>query len=330
VQVFQDDGTDVDEETGEQLLAAANYHIRKLDLPAWEIVKLPGEVIYQGDDGLVVLAAGTPLIEVDLRAPLIGFRGVPLDDVELQAKVDVVMRHRATGKIWLIDWKSTALAIDTLIVPPFLEHDYQLLIARIVLAHNGIDIDVAALCHLRSQAPEPPPLAYAGKKNQRTSYDTGKLLCDWETYRATLVERGEDPSNPAALKVKEGLARQVFVRWQHDISGDVARMATLAEVTRAAIRMREITRGETQPIRRLKQVPRSGCTRCDYEKWCRAALRNGGVPDLSLLGTDYLANDNSRLAGQEQYGPQFNPSKAYVDYAAQHGRTLESHQEFTP
>lgn len=308
VQQYKDEGTDVDETTGEQLIAAANYHLRKLDLPSWEIVKL---------------ADGSPLIETDLRAPLI-------DDVELQAKVDVVMQHRVTGKVWLIDWKTTVFAIDTLIVPPFVEHDYQLLISRMVLAHNGINVDVAVLCHLRSQAPEPPPFVYANTPRQRTSYDTNKLLCDWETYRAALVERGEDPSNPAAMKVREGLARQVFVRWQHDITSPAGNVATTTEILRAAVRMREIARSETKPIRRLEQLPRSGCTRCDYEKWCRAALRNNGQPDLRLLGTDYLTRDESRLAGQEQYGPQFDPTKAYVAYAAEHGRTLEPHQEFTP
>jgi hypothetical protein len=54
------------------------------------------------------------------------------------------------------------------------------------------------------------------------------------------------------------------------------------------------------------------------------------VPDLQLLGTDYLARDDSRLAGSEQYGPQFDSTKAYVAYAAAHGRPLEPHQEFMP
>jgi hypothetical protein len=309
VQLYKSEGTDVSEETGEQLIAAVNYHTNRLDLPSWEIVKL---------------ADGTPLIEADLRAPL-------MSDVELQAKVDVVMRHKASGKVWLIDWKSTSNVIDTLLVPPRIEHDYQLLISRIVLQHAGIDPDFAALCHLRSQAPEPPPLVYEGKPRQRTSYSTDKLLCDWETYRNTLVERGEDPSNPAALKVRESLAHQVFVRWQVDITSDEGMTATLAEIMRAARRMRDIARQDVKPIRRLEQFsPRSGCSRCDYETWCRAALRNAGSIDLKLLGTDYLVREGSVLSGCEQYGPQFDASKAYVEFAAKHGRTLEPHQEFTP
>jgi hypothetical protein len=307
-QQYRDEGTDVAEETGEQLLAATNYHIKNLDLPAWEIVKLPD---------------GSPLIETDLRAPLI-------EHVELQAKIDIAMRHRVSGKLWLIDWKTTALVIDTLLVPPFIEHNYQLAIQREVLRHNGIDVDLSALCHLRSQAPEKPPLVYAGKKNQRTSYDTTKMLCDWPTYRAALVERGEDPSNAAALKVKETLAHQVFTRWQVDMSSDVGHAATMHEITRAAKRMVEIAKGDAKPIRRLLQTPRSGCTRCDYEPWCRAAMRNGGEPDLRLLGTDYLTRDTSVLAGHEHYGPQFHAYKAYVEFAAKHGRTIDPHTEFTP
>lgn len=324
VALYRSEGTDVNEQTGEQLLAAVNYHVEQIDLPGWEIVTLPSDVVYQGEDGTTVLAAGTPLIEADLRAPLI-------DDVELQAVVDVVMRRKDSGKVWLIDWKTTVNAIDTLLVPPRIEHDYQLTIAKILLAYHGINADFAALCHLRSQAPEPPPLVYKGTPRQRTSYDTNKLLCDWETFRKTLVERHEDPSNGAALKVRESLAHQTFVRWQTDHTSEAGQAATVREIERAAIRMRKIARGEEKPIRRLEQFsPRSGCSRCDYETWCRAAMRNGGVEDLSLLGTDYLTRDGSVLAGREQYGTQFDAAKAYVEFAAKHGRTLEPHQEFKP
>jgi hypothetical protein len=89
--------------------------------------------------------------------------------------------------------------------------------------------------------------------------------------------------------------------------------------------------GIEQPIRRLNQAKFDGCEKCDYAAWCRAAMRNGGEPDLSLLGTDYSVRSHSPLAGREQYdAPLFAPADAYVRWASEHGQALQPHEEFQP
>lgn len=309
-QLYQSEGTSLDEQASYELLDATRFHLARLDLTQWEVARLPD---------------GSPLIEADLRAELI-------PGVEMQAKVDVVLRRRATGKLWLIDFKTSVFPIDTGDVRPFVEHDEQLAMGREVLAANGVHVDHSALLYLRSRAPEPPPVVYAGTKRERTSVNANALACDWETYRATLVERGENPESAEALKVRDALRGQAFQRWQVDITSKAGHAATMANVKRVAARMLAIVKGDAKPIRRLVQAKqRSSCDGCDYGAWCRHALRSGDSTPVAVLGTDYQTREWSPLAGRERYdAPLFNPADAYVQWAEAHGRTIEPHEEFTP
>lgn len=307
--LYKTEGTSLDEQASYEVLDAIRFQLERFDMGAWEVVRL---------------ADGTPLIEADLRAPL-------TPEVEMQAVVDLVLRHKATGKIWFIDFKTTAGPIDSTKIPPYIEHDDQLAMGREVLRANGIEVDFSALLHLRSLAPVPPHVVNVGKKNEGLCRSVDKLACDWETYRAALVERGDDPESEAALKVREGLRSKSFVRWQVDKSSPEGHAATLANIRRAAARMVALAKGDAKPIRRLLHVTRGACARCDYGTWCLAAMRNEGVDDLALLGTDYAAREGSPLAGRERYdAPLFNPADAYVQWAAAHGRTIEPHEEFRP
>ena len=65
-------------------------------------------------------------------------------------------------------------------------------------------------------------------------------------------------------------------------------------------------KGEAKPIRRLNQSKFDGCNKCDYATWCRAAMRNGGEPDLTLLGTDYEA----LIGTVRNVGYRFMPEEA--------------------
>ena len=309
--LYKAEGTSLTDEDSYSLLDGVRFQLERFDMGAWEVVRL---------------ADGSPLIEADLR-----WRPEAMPEVEVQVKADLVLRRKATCKVWAIDFKSSIKAIDTADVPPFLECDDQLGMTRAVLEANGIRVDHTALLHLRSCGPTEPALVYKGKKNERTTYSVDALSCDWETYRDTLTRRGEDPGSVEALKVKEGLAGQAFVRWQVDATSEAATQAMQANWWRAAARMVAFVKGEAKPIRRLNQSKFDGCNKCDYAAWCRAAMRNGGEPDLTLLGTDYEARSYSPLAGREDYdAPLFTAADHYVRWAAQHGRTIQPHEEFTP
>lgn len=306
---YRSDGTSVDEDAAHELLDAVRYQLQRFGMSQWEVVRL---------------ADGTPLVEADLRSQL--------GRTELQAKVDLVLRHRATGLVWLIDFKTSAKPLSVFDIPPFVEHHPQLALGREVLKLNGVNVDRSALLHLRSRAPEAPPLAYRGTARERTTRDVTKLACDWATYKWTLITRGEDPGSPEALKVRDGLQAQTFARWQVDITSEAGHAATMLNVGRASHRMLTISMDGVQPVRRMAPGHhRNACASCDYGAWCTAALRNGGKEDLTLLGSDYEAREESPLAGRESFDtPPFDPNKAYVQWADAHGRTVSPHEEFAP
>lgn len=308
---YQAEGTACDEETAYELLDAIRFQLVRLDLASWEVV---------------TLADGTPLIEVDLRARL-------SDDVELQAKIDVVLRKRATGKVWDIDFKTSLYPLNIIDIAPFIEFDDQLNIGRTVLAANGIHVDYVALLHLRSRAPETPPLVYVGKPGERTTLSVANLSCDWETYATTLVERGENPESAEALKVREALKAQQFSRWQVDITDAVGREALRVNMLYAAERMAAIVRGTVKPVRRLAMghYRSNTCAKCDYGTWCRASMREGGSPPVAVLGIHYEARSTSSLAVLKNPDTAvFDPVHAYVEWAAQQGRDVEAIEEFKP
>ncbi len=299
------------EEDSHSLLEAIRYHVPRLNLAQWE----------------VLLINGVPAVEIELRAPIPGN-----DAVELQAVIDVVFRHRVTGQIWLIDWKTTYNAIDTADLPPRLEHNYQLAIERMILAHHGVHIDVSAMVHLRSVAPQPPEIMPSRKKVTRNK---ANLACDWDTYRKAIIDNGEDPNADDVQAVREHLLTSTFARWRTDITSAQSQANMRAQVEAAALRMAQLAAGEVSPIRNLRDTNGKafrGCETCDFVKWCSAGMRTErGDHDYMLLGVEYKARKHSPLATFDlSKAKPFDPSEAYVRFAAERGQTLEPHQEFRP
>jgi hypothetical protein len=313
--LYQREGVALDEDTAHELLAAIRYHVPLLNLPAWEVLTINGE----------------PAIELRLTAPLI-------DGVELECIIDVVFRHRATDQVWLVDWKTTYPAIDTADLVPWLRHDYQLVIERMVLAHHGVTVDTSAKVHLRSVAPQPPTITTRGK----VSRDKSKLACDWPTYRDAIIANGEDPSAPDVLAVHDHLLTSTFARWRMDVTTPPAEENMRTQVYAAAHRMRALARPDLVqgvgafPLLNLRDAETKhfrGCESCDYAKWCAASLRTPtGQPDLSLLATDYKARADSPLAAlpRPAAATPFDPSADYVRYATERGQALQPQEEFRP
>jgi hypothetical protein len=314
-QIFQDlydrEAVQLSEEDAHSLLAAMRYHVPRLNLTQWEVLEIDGR----------------PAVEIELFAP------IPDNSaVELQAIIDVVFRHRVTGQIWLIDWKTTYNAIDTAELPPRLEHNYQLAIERMILAHHGIIVDISAMVHLRSVAPQPPEIM---PSRRRVTRNKASLACDWDTYRQAIVDNGEDPNADDVQAVREHLLTATFARWRTDITDAQSQFNMQVQVAAAAFRMSQLASGEALPIRNLRDTNGNafrGCETCDYAKWCSAGMRTErGDHDYSLLGVEYRARKNSPLLNYDtSQAKPFDPSDAYVRFAAERGQTLEPHQEFRP
>jgi len=297
--VYQDDGTVIDEATCYELLEAIRWHVPRLKMHEWEVL----------------------LIEAGLRAPLI-------EGVELQAIVDIVLRHKTTGKVWLVDWKTTEASISTTADFPYLRNNYQLLICRTVLAHHGIKVDNSALVRLRSRAPTPPEITPSRKK---VSVNKAKLACDWETFRQALIDNDEDPNSESAQAVRMHLAETTFERWYVDVTDARTAETLRKDLQRIAGDMLALQAGDKAPTRTLLQAPpRSGCNRCDTKLWCFEELKLGQHPK-SLLGVYYSTTDGSPFAGQEsQLTVVPDPHHAYITWAAQNGRDIAATEEFRP
>lgn len=307
--LFDEEGTAISEYDAQSLLAAVRYHVPLLNLSQWEVMEVNG----------------THAIEIELRAP----SGV--DGVELQAIIDVVFRHRVTGEVWLIDWKTTYLAIDVGNLPPHCANNYQLEIGRQVLAHHGVKVDVAALVHIRSIAPQPPEITASRRKVTRNK---ALISCDWATYRQAIVDNGEDPNADDVLAVQEYLSTATFVRWRVDITDDAGQANLGKQITAAAERMAAINNGALA-LRNLRDTNGKGyrgCTTCDYFKWCTAGMRTatGGDADLSLLGIDYKTRPGSPLKVVYSDAKPYDPDAAYLRFAAERGQSLEPYEEFRP
>jgi hypothetical protein len=309
--LYDREGVSLSEEDSHSLLAAIRYHVPRLNLTQWEVLTINGR----------------PAVEIELFAPIPGN-----PDVKLQAIIDVVFRHRVTGQIWLIDWKTTFNAIDTAELPPHLEHNYQLAIERMILAHHGIAVDVSAMVHLRSVAPQPPEITPSRKKVTRNK---ANLACDWDTYRQAIIDNGEDPNADDVQAVREHLLTSTFARWRTDITDGTGQFNMRVQVDATAHRMAQLAAGTTQPIRNLRDTNGKafrGCEGCDYAKWCSAGMRTAtGGHDLSLLGVEYKARKHSPLVNHDlSQAKPFDSADAYIRFAAERGQTLEPHQEFRP
>ena len=308
--IFEDlhdaEGCDFEEETCREILEAARAHLPALGLEDFTVEYLDGQ----------------PLVELDLHGTY--------DGIHYQAIVDAVLRHKVTGELWVVDWKTTNDAINITKSLNYTFHDMQLALQRLVLALNGVKVDRSALVQIRSLAPQPPPLTEKTKKITRS---VAKLACDVDTYRAALIANGEDPDDDKLTSKYKEIAECVFVRWLPDVTSPDAQAVLVAEILGKSEQLYQIARGERAPVRQIANVSghapfNSGCRRCDYDKWCAAAIQNGGQPDFALVGVDYKRNDKATFASVDSVTP--TPSQAYAEYTKAYGKQRFDHQVFTP
>lgn len=269
------EGVDGDEYSERELVEAAQWQIRNLGLEAFEVVELHGE----------------PLVERDLTAVV--------DGLPMQAIVDAVLRHKRTGQVWVVDWKTSTDEIDTKKTLNFTIADKQLELQRLVLEAHGVHVDRAALVQVRSLKPQPPPKTSRGKVTRNLKL----VACDADTYRQALLDNDEDITDPKVREKLKTLEASVFSRWLPDISTPEQRAQVRAELLNRARTMQAIARGERLPTMLLSNVSGHlryvrGCDGCDYKTWCVRTLQNGGRPDFNLVGIDYKFNDKADPANK--------------------------------
>ena len=315
---YDERGIGCEEADALELLEAARWQLARLRMQEWEILTVEGKL----------------LIECRLSAPWSGH--------ELHAILDLVFRHKPSGLIWHVNWKTSAKDLGT---ATHVVNDYQLFIEREILRHHGVVPDISALCYLRSVPPTPPTLTY---NKTKVSRDKSKLACTWEMYVQAIVDVGGDIDDYADMQPV--LDAKIFSRWCPDATSHVAlevmRRELLAWLERADALQHAwenrlaldsssdaVAPAPVPAYSALKRKLAYSCGKCDYLAWCRAGLDHPDGMDLRLLGPDYkMRDDKSPFVGLRlnRDAPVYDPNAAYKALAAKHGRDLEPHQEFTP
>lgn len=278
-QLKREEGTDIDEVDAVAGLAAAQESLRRIDLDRWETVR--------GKDG-------SPCIELTLVVPWRGH--------ELEVRIDWIARSLDTGKVWIIDHKTTRSSIDD--DPGTVEFDLQLALYREAAEIAGIHVDGAMHNLIRvTKNVEPYVLEKSGKLSRAKT----KNAMPWPLYEQAVIDRGEDPADYADMR--EALEARRWSMWRPDVTSDLGRENILNEAERALWRMQEP--GETLAAR----LPYGACDRCAYQTLCDYKL--DGKDPSSLLGVVYKAKDED----SPHHGAETFDEDGLADYFARAQRT---------
>lgn len=187
--------------------------------------------------------------------------------VHLEGKIDLVMRDKRTGKVWVLDWKTTARIADK---HEWLELDEQVI--NYLVALHVLKLDVAGFQYHESLKTYPKPpnrnktrrmgRMYSVDKNQDTDYDM---------YMETIVNG--DPEG------YESGAYDEFISWL-EVTG---KEFYHREIIRKDARHLELAQSDlytianeiTHPARTLYASPsKYNCMYCDFQQVCigRATL----------------------------------------------------------
>lgn len=185
--------------------------------------------------------------------------------------IDLVLRERATGLIWLVEHKSTRSVPDSGIRL----RDMQTLLYAEALNHHGADIDGVLWNYLRTKLPDKPHQNRDERFSKAISIDT-----TWEVYQRAVVDAGQDPETYDDVRQRlAGRETSVyFPRFEHVIVADpdilLRDYANEAVAVRAARRSWEL--GVSKPTRTLAR----DCSFCPYLRICEAELMGGDPQDV--------------------------------------------------
>lgn len=306
-ELYRDRGVMADEVLAREVLESVRYHVPRLDLPSWEVLRTRD---------------GRPCIELELTAPY-------GDDGQhtIAHRIDLAVRKRESGRAYHVDFKSSA---DNIQRPNSTDRDYQLLFARYLLREHGVDVDGSLLLHMRSKAPTPPEVVYKGKKNERLSTSKDQA-CDWPTYEAAVRARGEDPHSEVYAGMHEALKSNVFAKWQPDVSTPTAERLMWAQLDRVLDRMHALASGDT-PVRNFGYAcrPSPKSSGCDYNTWCSAGMHDPSGHDVSQVGMHYQLTDSSPLVQirRANADKSADPGAPFVAFAARNGSP--NHEPLSP
>jgi hypothetical protein len=221
----------------------------------WETVRLPD---------------GTPCIELEMLADYVTH--------DIGGKLDWLVRHRGTGDVWLVDFKTR----DNIQPPEFDARQVQgPLYLWLLKSVHGLDVRGTATIQVRRRVPERPRLNKTKRKGEaRPGMSRSSITTDWDTYCAALVEEGLDPND--YLDMKEKMRPFFAISYEPRSAREVYITAKEAMMLATDI----LTTPATLIYRARSPM---NCIGCDMEPLCTADLHGHDVEFLKR--TEYTDAD---------------------------------------
>jgi len=227
---------DLWEDVESQVIGALEW----IDLDRWEVVKHPD--------------TGEPLVEIHLETEVGGGWDC------LQAYVDLVLRNKANGNVFVVDHKFRKAFQDY----DKEETAVQFTIYQKLLETLGLDFSGVITFQIKSKPPSVPKTTKAG------GISRAKVACSWESYKGFVLAMGLDPADYAEMEYK--LANVEFFRLTYSHRSIEEIEGTWENVRNIAAEMKFLESGHLGPIRNLKPGP-MGCASCSMKELCLAELR---------------------------------------------------------
>lgn len=225
-------------------------------------VEIPGECVNTGDvlveSRLGVALPDGPATWGDLASGWV-----------FSFKPDAVLRHRATGRVWLWDHKTKA-SISR--VDPWTDLHLQTLLYVRALRTLGVAVDGAVLYTILADEPTVPKLRKDGHLAERN------WATDWPTA-CDVISRSADP-DPESLRYAALRASVAERKWQdsQEVLFDDAELesawshllACRDELVLSHLRARGLAAYAHAPVWRTTHPSGRGvaCATCDYNSWC--------------------------------------------------------------
>lgn len=220
----------------------------------------------------VVTVGGHPLIEHELVDE--GFRVGKFEG--FIGYVDVVLREKATGNVFLLDHKFRK---------SFKSHEEeetseQFPIYQRLLEKFGVELSGIATFQIRTAVPAVPEMTKKGSLSKK------RIITDWDTYLSAIHACGFNPADYEG--VREWAEKNEFQRLTKQYCGE----AQVANVWKGIeITAEEMSRDDL-PIYRNLRTGFAGCHNCRMRELCLAELRGAD--------TTWIRNNRYRLRGEDK------------------------------
>lgn len=205
----------------------------------------------------VMRVGGVPALELHFLMPCPYSEG-------LHGYVDAVLRERATGQVWCVDYKFRSRLAS--------EDDERFSLQRAVYARACRDLGVPVTGTLTWQrlrrCEAAPRLLRDG------SMSRAKVMCTWARYREELLHAGLDPADYAEMEEK--LSEVEMSREIREVRSDEMLERVWDQVvvpTSNDVRYRRHLYGEGESILCTPALDPMRCHLCSYAELCQAELR---------------------------------------------------------